>query len=116
MTKKEYNGWYNYETWLVNLWITNDSGSDSYWRSTAQEAYDRADGDSCFTKEENSALDLAKVLEEQIEEESPTTGMADLYADLLNAALSEVNWHEIAEHFIEDCKKEETESTPTQTT
>jgi hypothetical protein len=23
MTKKEYNGWYNYETWLVNLWMGN---------------------------------------------------------------------------------------------
>ncbi len=21
MTKKEYNGWYNYETWLFGLWF-----------------------------------------------------------------------------------------------
>jgi len=26
MTTKEYNGWTNYETWLVKLWIDNDEG------------------------------------------------------------------------------------------
>jgi len=42
---------------------------------------------------------------EQVEENTPTvTGM---YADLLNASLSSVNWHEIAEHFIEEVDKDE---------
>ena len=25
-TNKEYNGWANYESWNVNLWIANDPG------------------------------------------------------------------------------------------
>ena len=24
---KTYNGWQNYETWCVNLWLTNEPGS-----------------------------------------------------------------------------------------
>ena len=26
MNKKEYNGWYNYETWMVNLWMDERQG------------------------------------------------------------------------------------------
>ena len=32
-----------------------------------------------------------------------------MFADLLGAALSEVDWYEIAEHYIEDVDKEEPE-------
>jgi len=27
-TRNEYNGWVYYETWLVNLWLMNDSQSE----------------------------------------------------------------------------------------
>ena len=37
MTNKEYNGWYNYETWLVNLWMDNDQAEHEYWREVARE-------------------------------------------------------------------------------
>ena len=35
MTNKEYNGWYNWETWSVNLWMDNDQGSHEMWREIA---------------------------------------------------------------------------------
>jgi hypothetical protein len=34
---------------------------------------------------------------------------ASLFTDLLNAALGEVDWHEIAEHFLTDVEKTEEE-------
>ena len=33
-----YNGWPNYETWAVKLWLDNDQGLCEYWRETSQWA------------------------------------------------------------------------------
>lgn len=104
MEDKKYNGWTNYETWLVNLWMDNDSGSYDHWRETAQEVYNDASADSTFTRDERAALDLADQIKDSMEECQPE--VTGLWADLMNAAMSEVNWHEIAEHLIADVDKE----------
>jgi hypothetical protein len=97
MTVKKYNGWTNYETWNVKLWIDNDVGSYSCWRDAAQEIFEEQDGDK-----EVAAFVLSKRLEDETKENAPYLG-ASTYSDLLNAALSEVNWLEIAESLIEEC-------------
>jgi hypothetical protein len=102
MADKRYNGWTNYETWVVNLWLGNDEGSDSYWRETAQEIYNESETERSFTRAERATLDLSDRLKSQHEENAPELG-ASLWADLLSAAMSEVNWYEIAEHFVFDC-------------
>lgn len=99
---KRYNGWTNYETWNVALWMDNDASE--YWNERAQEIYDDAEADKTFSRVERAALDLADAIKDEHEENTPT--VAGCYADLLNAALSEVNWYEIAEHFIDTVEKE----------
>ena len=112
MNRKEYNGWTNYETWCVNLWMSNDQGSDEYYRETAQEIYDDSESDKTFTREERATLTLSDRLKDEFEEQqSELTGITGVFADLLGAALSEVNWHEIAEHYVEDVDKEEPSDT-----
>src|SRR5438477_252131 len=44
--EKRYNGWLNYETWAVNLWLSNEQGSWDYWREAAAEVYREAAGES----------------------------------------------------------------------
>ena len=34
---EKYNGWTNYETWLVNLWLGN-GGSGEHWREQAERS------------------------------------------------------------------------------
>ena len=86
MSDTTYNGWTNYETWLVNLWLDNDGGSN-YYREIAQE-------------NELDTYDLSKVIKETIEADQPeSTGM---YADMIGAAISKVNFFEIAEHYTEE--------------
>jgi hypothetical protein len=104
MNTKTYNGWTNYETWLVKLWIDNDEGSQNYWQEEAQRVYDDAEADDTFTKAENAALELDDILKAWHEEIAEQSGVPNngFVADLFNAAMSEVNWHEIAASLIED--------------
>jgi hypothetical protein len=108
MTKKEYNGWTNYETWLVNLWMDNEQGSQSYWAETAQEFYNEALSDRTFTRDERATIDLSDRLKDEFEEAQPE--VTGLWADMINAAMSEVDWYEIAEHLISDVDKETEEA------
>ena len=101
MKDTKYNGWTNYETWLVNLWIDNEQGSDEFWRSTAGEYYENAEATAYSTKSESARYDLAEYMKDHFEEWSPLDpNAASIYHDLLCAALSSVNWHETAERWI----------------
>ena len=110
MTKKEYNGWFNYETWLVSLWMDNEQGSSSYWAEIAQDVYNEASAGDSYesqTRKESASCELADRIKSEHEEASPE--VTGLFADLINAALSEVNWYEIAEHLLDEVEEEETE-------
>ena len=107
-----YNGWHNYETWCVNLWMSNDSGSDEYFNEMAQEVYNEAeselrqDNSVLFTRDEVATRILADRLKDHHEEQqNELTGVCGVFADLLTAALGEVDWYEIAEHYISDVDK-----------
>jgi len=87
MKRDEYNGWTNYETWLLNLWLDNDEGACRRWSCEAEGFRDDAHG-------------LADALREEIEESIPEDMHSGFFADLINAGLAEVNWLEIAESYI----------------
>ena len=102
-SQQKYNGWANYETWCVNLWLTNEEGTDCYWREQAAERLAEAEArpEQHLTPRERAAVALADQLREELTGEEIIPG-ANLYSDLLNAALGEVDWHDIADSFLED--------------
>lgn len=104
MAEKTHEGWTNYETWAVNLWLTNEEPRQRYWHEQAADHVRRARmyPHETWTPEEDALFGLADELKETHEEESPLVDEEpDVYTDLLNAALSEVNWREIAESLLD---------------
>lgn len=99
-----YNGWTNYETWVVNLWMDNDGFSDDCREMAARCVRDAAGG-SC---PDGAAIRaLADELKEQHEEHMQTVcTVPGVFGDLLNGALSSVNWAEIARYYIDEVKEE----------
>ncbi len=105
-----YNGWANYETWLVALWIDNDAGSYDLWRERAQDAFDFAVDEGGITREEAATYTIANHLKDHHEEAAhemlcDANLTCSIWSDLIGGALSEVNWREIAGNLIAECDK-----------
>jgi len=100
MKKETYNGWTNYETWVVNLWIGNDKESYDYWHQIADNCLAMAEKTDIFTKEEGAKYKLADCIKNDLEEKNPLSDSPSFYSDLLGGAISEVNFSEIAGHLI----------------
>ena len=87
-----YQGYKNYQTWSVKLWIDNDKGLYDYWNERATE----------IAKGTEPKITLAKELKEFFEENNPLSDQSNVYSDLLGNTLKEVNYHEIAEELLEE--------------
>jgi hexokinase len=95
---KSYNGWTNYETWCVKLHMDNDESLQRcYEQATRQAIRDFEEPDRCVGF-------LADRIEDWHKEAMPE--VQGVFCDLLNASLSEVNWHEIARNLVEEYREE----------
>ena len=74
MSDTKHNGWTNYATWRVNLEMFDGSEQENQWTA-----------------------DSAKQFVEDIIYDTTTEGVARDYA---LAFISDVNWHEIAQHYL----------------
>lgn len=93
-----YQGWSNYETWVTKLWMDNDKASYDYWRDATRDVMGRP------KDERTDAGVLADRLKDEIEEGAPEI-KASMYSDLLNSAISNIDFYEIAESLIADEKE-----------
>ena len=120
-----HNGWKNYETWVVALWIDNDESTYNERRRMCRAAEREAQDDSGCMQDECLCHDmsasrqygpcnlcgclwrsasgtLADELQRWVTDDLMPDLGASLAADLLGAALSEVDWHEIADNFLSE--------------
>ena len=95
-----YNGWTNYETWVVNLWLSNEQGSQEQIEEQAEQSVTDAIEQDESDVRQAATYALSKYLEEMHDECVPeTTGV---FADLINHALGMVDWYEIAKHYVDE--------------
>lgn len=88
ITTAEYNGWSNRETWLVNLWLSNDMGSYEFLRSICRKDCEM------WEKAEEIEAHFQYQLEDMYD--APT-----FWSDILGTALDRVDWHRVIEANIE---------------
>jgi hypothetical protein len=88
MNKMSYNGYENYQTWAVALWLDNDE-------STSELISD-------IIKCARSDYDAADQLRDLIEEMNPLADQASMFTDILSSALSNVSYIEIIKSHKEE--------------
>jgi gas vesicle protein len=112
-----YNGWKNYETWNIALWLDNDKSTYDLMREFATESINETllenddfvfDGSNKEELVKKSSYKLSEKIKEYIEENNPITEQASVYVDLLKSAISQADFIEIAEHYLEEDLVEET--------
>lgn len=79
-----YNGWSNRETWVMNLWLTNDE----YMYSALQQV----------VKASVSIGEQAEELEDWVRSEYGLDGLgASVVSDLIGTSLGRIDWFEIVQ-------------------
>ena len=87
-----YNGWYNYETWLCNLWFDDFDFTEEVEGGN----FDEMDKDEILI----FIMDYIKeYVYEFVYETQSHGGFVD---DLINASLGSVDFRDIADHYIDD--------------
>jgi hypothetical protein len=125
MSEASYNGWKNYPTWAVNLWLGNERVFYEECCYMAREALRDAPHDEnanrrpwlskpgewlppIWTLEETARFRLADTMKEYVTDlihgDDESAGLGN---DLIGYALGEVDWNEIADSWLESAKEEE---------
>lgn len=95
-----YNGWKNYPTWNVNLWLSNDEGLYRYTLELTTEALGDAEAKGVGAGRGDVAQRIKTFV---VDDLAPDLG-ASFAADLLGYALDQVDWLEIADAWIESAQ------------
>ena len=95
----EYNGWANYPTWNVALWIDNNEGEQLAVIEQAGECFRDADNPTAGSQLDAAVYAMAEWLKDYFEDNRPAT--VGVYADILGWALAVVDWYELARSYVE---------------
>jgi len=88
-----YNGWTNYETWLTNLWF-DGLEFDDFIQDLSDDL-----------KTKDAVLEwCADYLEQLVNDfiDDATPRVSGFIADLINSAYQEIDFRDIAEHYVDD--------------
>lgn len=91
--EEKFNGWKNYATWAIFSWISNDEGLYKHYS---------------FRSALVSQSELAQEIKDYIEDKDelfgtyPLSNHCDVYSDLLDYAIEQCDWYEVASYFYDE--------------
>ena len=92
---REYNGWSNYQTWNVSMWLDNDQVTYYHIREMAKDYLD------------DDTWKFAAYLRDYVEENNPLADSnASLFTDLMGHALANVEYGVIAEGILDEIRED----------
>lgn len=102
-----YQGWKNYETWAVALWIDNDREVSLTVRAIVREAMQTFEPTITPKAQKRwprkdvpeALFAAADALKDWLEEEMPE--LEGPWGTLLQSAFQEIDWDELAENYVE---------------
>lgn len=100
-----YNGWKNHATWVVALHIDNDQPLQEKWTAAARLSRKTAPSreqvtSGIWTAQEAERFSLADRLKKSMDHLQSRV-KNPLACDLIGSALADVDWHELADHYLE---------------
>ena len=106
MNENEYQGYENYETWSVALWIGNEHSLYVHWQERAEELKEQVGGfdqvyHGVWTEQQAARYTLADELKAMFKAH-PLADDATMYSDLLTHSLGRVDWQEVADSILEE--------------
>jgi hypothetical protein len=100
-----YNGWTNYETWNLKLWLDN-SISDFREKNVFDTNFIQGNIKKICKKqnsEKDTIYEIYEYLKNYVEKGFDNMYLKpSFYCDVLSASIREVNFYEIAESYYED--------------
>jgi hypothetical protein len=98
MDNQQYLGWSNHSTWLVNFWLINNPSENKYIKQIIK----------IENKSNLDKFQIAEILKDYVIEIANCNliGSASLASKLLGYAISQVNWLEIAERYLQEIETE----------
>ena len=114
MSNNTIEGWSNGETWAVYLWYSNEQRQQAHARKLRDAARDGATATDAYTqgtwtREQAEYFTLADSLRAWIEDLaveahpcSRSTPVDLLRLSLVQQAIGNVNWRELAEHLLDN--------------
>ena len=93
MDTQKYNGWTNWATWMVSLHFDGLDFTDEIENGS----FDDISKDDLRCQ---LAYTIQEYVESYLDEVADTSN--SFVADLINGTMQDVDWHDIADHYVDD--------------
>lgn len=107
MNDTKYNGWKNYPTWNVKLWLENSPETQAFvirlYKNAQKSVIPTLEEKEYFSRQEWTRFEFRDALENALYTQAhQELSEASMFTDLLRWSLGEVDWNQISKAYQEE--------------